>query len=75
VPGNKIRSGEIGRSADESIAQGLRNGFRLRMHLQLLVNVPQVRRNRIDADLERNRRGVVVVPVDEELQESPLVRR
>jgi hypothetical protein len=73
VRGRDDSQWRTGGLADQSIAHGLGHRFRLRVHLELLVDVAHVRRDRVDADFERNRRGLVVVSFDEELQEPRFV--
>src|SRR5215207_2623402 len=60
---------------NDAVAQGLGDGLRLGVHLELLVNPAHVELDRVVAHAQLLGRGRVVVPLDYQLEEPRLVRR
>src|SRR5438067_4734891 len=64
-----------GLSSDQPVAQSLRHRLSLRMHLELLINILEVKVDRGGRDPQLGRSGLVVVALDQQLQDSYFVRR
>ena len=62
-------------ASNESVAKGFGDGLGFGVDLQFFVDVAHVEGNDGDADTNLNRRGLIVVSFDEELQKARLVRR
>ena len=63
------------RTSDQPFAQRLGDRFRLRVHLQLVVDVLQVEGDGVDADAQLLSRSLPVMPVGQQLQQLALLRR
>src|SRR6185295_10529974 len=64
-----------GENSDEALTQGLCDGLRLGVDLQLFVDMSQVERDGIRGNAHRARRGLVVVPLDHQFEQLRLLWR
>src|SRR6476620_1217012 len=60
------------RRSDHTFAQGFRDGFGLRVDLQLFVNLLQVKGDGVDGNTHRVGRGLVMMPIDHEREQGRL---
>src|SRR5258706_15702971 len=71
-PGSKLPSAS--KLPHNPLPQREDHRLRLRVHVELVVDVADVESHRVDADRQRLRSGLVAVSLGEELQELDLAR-